>query len=121
MRVFQELREAGYPGGHEVVERHVRRVYPQPGKEPMVRFETVLGQQGCVPQRARVSGKESLWGMIDKRPCSPTRSCPSARVPECSRAGSGLPPTPHPHGGPHRGPEQRMNAHKPNGINALRL
>ncbi len=48
VRVFQELRESGYPGGYDVVKRYVREVRPQPEKEPLVRFETAPGQQGQV-------------------------------------------------------------------------
>lgn len=48
VRVFEELRASGYPGGYDVVKRYVRRVRPQPGKEPVVRFETAPGRQGQV-------------------------------------------------------------------------
>ena len=48
VRVFQELRESGYRGSYDVVKRYVRQVRPQPGKEPVVRYETAPGQQGQV-------------------------------------------------------------------------
>ena len=47
-RLFRELRGSGYQGGYDVVKRYVRQVRPQPGKEPVVRFETVPGRQGQV-------------------------------------------------------------------------
>ena len=48
VRVFRELRESGYRGSYDVVKRYVRQVRPQPGKEPVVRFETAPGRQGQV-------------------------------------------------------------------------
>ena len=48
VRVFRELRESGYRGSYDVVKRYVRQVRPQPGKEPVVRFETAPRQQGQV-------------------------------------------------------------------------
>ena len=47
-RLFRELRGSGYQGGYDVVKRYVRQVRPQPGKEPVVRFETAPGRQGQV-------------------------------------------------------------------------
>ena len=47
-RMFQELRQAGYPGGYDLVKRYVREVRPRPAVEPVVRFETAPGHQGQV-------------------------------------------------------------------------
>ena len=46
VRLFEEIREAGYTGGYDQVRRHVREVRPQP--EPVRRFETPPGHQGQV-------------------------------------------------------------------------
>ena len=48
VRLFAEIREAGYPGGYDLVKRHVREVRPRPRVEPVVRFETPPGLQGQV-------------------------------------------------------------------------
>lgn len=48
VRLFAEVREAGYPGGYDLVKRHVQGVRPRPAVEPVVRFETAPGHQGQV-------------------------------------------------------------------------
>ena len=48
VRVFEEVRAAGYGGGYDVVRRYVREVRPRPVVEPVVRFETPPGHQGQV-------------------------------------------------------------------------
>lgn len=48
MRLFEEIRGAGYPGGYTQVKAYVREVRPQPPAEPVVRFETPAGFQGQV-------------------------------------------------------------------------
>ena len=48
VRLFAEIREAGYPGGYDLVKRYVREVRPRPVEEPAVRFETAPGRQGQV-------------------------------------------------------------------------
>ena len=48
VRLFEEVRAAGYPGGYDQVKRHVREVRPREPMEPPVRFETPPGHQGQV-------------------------------------------------------------------------
>ena len=45
VRLFAEIREAGYCGGYDLVKRYAREVRPRPPKEPVVRFETAPGRQ----------------------------------------------------------------------------
>ncbi len=48
VRLFEEVRAAGYTGGYDQVKRHVREVRPRERVEPPVRFETPPGHQGQV-------------------------------------------------------------------------
>ena len=48
VRLFQEIKAAGYVGGYTQVKEFVREVRPQPPEEPIVRFETPPGHQGQV-------------------------------------------------------------------------
>jgi transposase len=48
VRLYDELRAAGYEGGYTQVKEYVRQVRPRPAMEPVVRFETPPGQQGQV-------------------------------------------------------------------------
>ena len=48
VRLFKEVRAAGYPGSYNQVKRYVRKVRPRPPEEPVVRFETAPGRQGQV-------------------------------------------------------------------------
>lgn len=48
VRLFEELRQAGYAGGYTQVKEYVRRVRPQPRVEPVRRFETPPGHQAQV-------------------------------------------------------------------------
>jgi transposase len=48
VRLFEEIRAAGYAGGYTQVKGYVRQVRPRPACEPVVRFETAPGQQGQV-------------------------------------------------------------------------
>lgn len=48
VRLFKEVRAAGYPGSYDQVKRYVRRVRPRPVEEPVIRFETAPGRQGQV-------------------------------------------------------------------------
>jgi transposase len=48
VRLFDEVRAAGYPGGITQVRDYVARVRPRPESEPLVRFETAPGHQGQV-------------------------------------------------------------------------
>ena len=48
VRLFEEIKAAGYSGGYTQVKEYVRRVRPRPPEEPLVRFETAPGHQGQV-------------------------------------------------------------------------
>jgi len=48
VRLFEEVRAAGYPGGYGQVKRYVREVRPRPPEEPVERFETDPGHQAQV-------------------------------------------------------------------------
>ena len=48
VRLFAEVREAGYPGGYDLVKRYAREVRPRPAPEPAMRFETAPGRLGQV-------------------------------------------------------------------------
>ena len=48
VRLFDEVRTAGYPGGITQVRDYVARVRPRPEPEPVVRFETAPGHQAQV-------------------------------------------------------------------------
>ena len=48
VRIFDEVRAAGYPGGITQVREHVARVRPQPAPDPVVRYETAPGHQAQV-------------------------------------------------------------------------
>lgn len=45
MRVHEELRGRGFTGGYTIVKDLVRRLRPQPRRQPVVRFESGKGQQ----------------------------------------------------------------------------
>ena len=48
VRLFDEIRAAGYEGGYDQVRRYVREVRPRQPPEPVQRFETPPGHQGQV-------------------------------------------------------------------------
>ncbi len=48
VRLFREVRAAGYAGGYDQVKRYVREVRPREPEEPARRFETPPGHQGQV-------------------------------------------------------------------------
>ena len=48
VRLFEEVKVAGYPGGYGQVKRYVRAVRPRDPVEPVVRFETPPGHQAQV-------------------------------------------------------------------------
>ena len=48
VRLFREVRAAGYSGGYDQVKRHVRAVRPRPPQQLVERFETPPGHQGQV-------------------------------------------------------------------------
>ncbi len=56
VRLFKEVRAAGYPGSYNQVKRYVRKVRPRPPEEPVVRFET-----------AAEVGKRRLQGQVHFR------------------------------------------------------
>jgi len=45
VRLFDEIRAAGYEGGYTQVKEYVRKVRPVPEAEPVIRFETPAGHQ----------------------------------------------------------------------------
>lgn len=45
VRLFEEVKAVGYPGGYTQLKEFVRRVRPRPAPEPVVRFETDPGVQ----------------------------------------------------------------------------
>lgn len=45
VRLFEEIRAAGYTGGYSQLSAYVARVRPRPQPEPVVRFETPPGHQ----------------------------------------------------------------------------
>jgi transposase len=48
VRLFDEIRAAGYVGGYTQLKAFVRRVRPAPPPEPVIRFETPAGRQAQV-------------------------------------------------------------------------
>ena len=48
VRLFEEVRAAGYAGGYTQVKDCVREMRPRPAPDPVVRFETPPGHQGQV-------------------------------------------------------------------------
>jgi len=48
VRLFEEIRAAGYPGGITQLRAYVAQVRPRPEPEPIVRFETPPGHQAQV-------------------------------------------------------------------------
>lgn len=48
VRLFEEIKAAGYPGGYTRLKEYVREVRPRPPEEPVVRFETPPGRQAQV-------------------------------------------------------------------------
>jgi transposase len=48
VRLFKEIRAAGYPGGITQLRNYVAQVRPRPEPEPVIRFETPPGQQAQV-------------------------------------------------------------------------
>jgi transposase len=48
VRLFEEVKAAGYPGGYTQVKDYVREIRPAPEPEPLVRFETEPGHQAQV-------------------------------------------------------------------------
>ena len=48
VRIYDEIRSAGYAGGYSQVKEYVRAVRPRPRVEPVVRFETPAGHQAQV-------------------------------------------------------------------------
>ena len=57
VRLFEEVRAAGYPGGITQVRDYVARVRPRPEPEPLVRFETAPGHQAQVGRLPCIAGR----------------------------------------------------------------
>jgi len=45
-RMYEELRDAGYPGKRTILLDRLRILRPQPKRDPVIRFETAPGKQG---------------------------------------------------------------------------
>ena len=45
LRIYEELKEAGYPGGISILRERLKKLRA-PDREPVIRFETEPGQQG---------------------------------------------------------------------------
>jgi transposase len=45
-RLYEELEDAGYDGGISILRDRLRKLRPQPKRDPVVRFETEAGLQG---------------------------------------------------------------------------
>jgi transposase len=45
LRIYEELKEMGYPGGISILRERIKKLRP-PQREPVIRFETDPGQQG---------------------------------------------------------------------------
>ena len=48
IRLFEEVKAAGFPGSYTRVKDYVRQVRPRPPEEPVIRFETPPGHQAQV-------------------------------------------------------------------------
>jgi transposase len=96
MRLYEEIRAAGYPGRYTQLMVYVRQMRPRPVAQPVVRFETPAGQQnpGCPGGRAtrwwwcwgiRVCCGCSSLSVRPKRWCSRGWKRPSGSSRECRR------------------------------------
>jgi transposase len=48
VRLYEEVKEAGYAGSYNQVKTFAKQVRPRPPAEPVIRFETEPGHQGQV-------------------------------------------------------------------------
>ena len=48
VRLFDEIRAAGYDGGYTQLKEYVRQIRPRPPEEPVIRFETAPARQAQV-------------------------------------------------------------------------
>lgn len=61
VRVLEELRELGYPGGYSILKEYVRTIRPRSRPQPTMRMETAageLGQMDWSPYALRFEGNE---------------------------------------------------------------
>ena len=86
-RLFRELRESGYRGGYDVVKRYVRQVRPQPGKEPVVRFETPPGSARRKRRRARSASSAARCARRARRASASPARATSSSYPSCGFEG----------------------------------
>ena len=73
VRLFDEIRAAGYPGGYSQLKAFLESVRPAPASEPVVRFETPAGRQAQVDfARLRFAWKYRTlcWWCWATRGCS---------------------------------------------------
>jgi len=64
VRLFDEVRAAGYPGSLTQLKIFVRQVRPRPVPEPLVRFETAPGHQAQVDFARFVLPWGVRWGLL---------------------------------------------------------
>ena len=68
-RLFDMVRERGYPGSQRTLREHVARVRPQPTREAFLRTEALIGEQAQVDWAHVGSvqvegGQRSLWAFV---------------------------------------------------------
>ena len=89
VRLFEEIKAAGYAGGYTQVKEYVRKVRPRAPEEPVVRFETPPGHQGQVDfADFRLPGASGMrfWLFLASPACCGCSSSHDRRCCMCSRA-----------------------------------
>ena len=80
VRLFEEVRAAGYSGGITQLRDYVAGVRPRPEPEPVIRFETPPGRSILRPSRSRGANVMHCWSCSGTRAssgCSSIRGRPS--------------------------------------------